>query len=107
MKFNRFTYGIIKAGNFAARNFKASVSCVPATSHEQLGNPKYSRPSLNDLRKLEKYLNYHYVEMHFAALMSVVEGSMKTELAQIDHIQTGLQIQKIDSTCDYRCQPGH
>ncbi len=135
--------------------------------YEQLGNPKYSRPSLHDLdQKLAKYLNYRNgffievganngynqsntyflermlgwngvlieaipelyqkcrrerrssrvyncalvsndyagssVEMHFVDVMSVVEGALKTEEAQADHIRTGLEVTKIKHT--YRVQ---
>lgn len=37
------------------------------------------------------------VKMHFADLMSVVDGSMKTEQAQQHHLQDGMHIQHLDN----------
>jgi FkbM family methyltransferase len=39
-----------------------------------------------------------FVEMHFANLMSVVEGSMGEATRQADHLRKGLEVQKLDKT---------
>ncbi|MFN7853364.1 FkbM family methyltransferase [Anabaena sp. AL09] len=39
-----------------------------------------------------------FVEMHYANLMSVVENSLKDQEKQIQHIQSGLEIQKINKS---------
>lgn len=55
-------------------------------------------------RKNSKVFNYalvsndfteSYVEMHFANLMSVVDGSMKSEEGQREHIENGVQVQDL------------
>ena len=55
-------------------------------------------------RKNSKVYNYalvsnefkeSYVEMHFANLMSVVDGSMKSEEGQRKHIENGVQVQDL------------
>lgn len=139
---------------------KQSLHTLRRRVYELVGNPKYSRPSLNDLDyKLAKYLNfkggffieagandgysqsntyylekllgwqgvlvepvpelyercrkerrkahvYNYalvakdyaeptVEVHFANLMSVVEGSRETSEAQAKHIADGLRVQNL------------
>ncbi|MDZ8239675.1 MAG: FkbM family methyltransferase [Nostoc sp. ChiQUE01a] len=38
------------------------------------------------------------IEMHYANLMSVVTGSLKNQQSQIQHIQTGLKLQKIEQS---------
>lgn len=57
-----------------------------------------------DERKNSKVYNYAlvsndftepYVEMHFANLMSVVDGSMKSEEGQRKHIENGVQVQDL------------
>jgi|694.fasta_scaffold28259_8 FkbM family methyltransferase len=39
-----------------------------------------------------------FVEMHYANLMSVVENSLKDQEKQIQHIQSGLEVQKINKS---------
>lgn len=140
---------------------KRSIRAWKRRLYESLGNPRYSRPSLNDLdRKLAAYLDFddgffieagandgyqqsntYYlermrgwrgvlveaipelyerckrerpnaavyncalvdgafaeptIEMHFAHLMSVAAGAMKSEDEMAHHIQSGLEIQRID-----------
>lgn len=38
------------------------------------------------------------VTMHFANLMSVVDGALRTEEAQQEHLRTGLEIQRLENT---------
>jgi FkbM family methyltransferase len=135
--------------------------------YELFGNPKYSKPSLNDLdNKLVKYLNFrggffievgandgysqsntYYLEkilgwqgvlieaipelykmcrrqrrkahvydcalvakdygeptiqIHFANLMSVIEGSQKNSVAQAKHIADGLRVQNLAESYNVR-----
>lgn len=41
---------------------------------------------------------HHSIEMHFANLMSVVEGSLKTKEDQSRHIQAGVDVQELDAS---------
>ncbi|MBC1258935.1 FkbM family methyltransferase, partial [Trichormus variabilis V5] len=39
-----------------------------------------------------------FVQMHYANLMSVVENSLKNKESQYEHIQRGLELQKIQQS---------
>jgi len=56
------------------------------------------KSSVYNYALVAKNFSDSYVEMHYANLMSVVEGSLKNSKSQINHIEKGLKLQDIKQT---------